>query len=89
MATIGNTVATHADVAKRLDPSGKIAKIFEVLNRYNPVVKDMLVLECNDGTGHKTRRDFGRRVTPGLGLGAAGACRFFTLALAGFSASKF
>jgi len=54
MATIGNTVATYADVAKRLDPSGKIAKIFEVLNRYNPVVKDMLVLECNDGTGHKT-----------------------------------
>ena len=54
MATIATTVSTYADVAKRMDPSGKLAGIVEILNRTNPVLDDALTKECNDGTGHKT-----------------------------------
>lgn len=54
MATLATEVSTYADVAKRLDPSGGIAGILEILNRSNPIIDDMLTRECNDGTGHKT-----------------------------------
>lgn len=54
MATLATTVSTYADVAKRLDPSGKIGGIVEILNRSNPVLDDMLTMQANDGTGHKT-----------------------------------
>lgn len=54
MATLATEVSTYADVAKRLDPSGGIAGILEILNRTNPILDDMLVKEANDGTGHRT-----------------------------------
>lgn len=54
MTTLATQVSTYADVAKRLDPSGAIAGILEILNKSNPILDDMLVMECNDGTGHKT-----------------------------------
>lgn len=54
MATLATQVSTYADVAKRLDPSGGISGILEILNRTNPVLDDMLVMEANDGTGHRT-----------------------------------
>ena len=54
MATIATSVSTYADVAKRTDPSGGIAGILEILNRSNPILDDMLTMEANDGTGHKT-----------------------------------
>lgn len=54
MATIATEVSTYADVAKRLDPSGGIAGIVEILNKSNPILNDMLVREANDGTGHRT-----------------------------------
>jgi hypothetical protein len=54
MATIASNVSTLADVAKRTDPDGKIAGILEILNRTNPILTDMLTMECNDGSGHKT-----------------------------------
>lgn len=55
MATLATEVSTYADVAKRMGPDGKgLAGIIEILNRSNPVLDDMLVKECNDGTGHKT-----------------------------------
>lgn len=54
MATIATEVSTYADVAKRMDPSGKLGGILEILNRTNPILDDMLVKEANDGTGHKT-----------------------------------
>lgn len=54
MAVLATTVASYADVLKRLDSSGKLGKILEILNKHNPVTKDMLAMECNDGTGHKT-----------------------------------
>ncbi len=54
MATLATSVSTYADVAKRMDPSGKLAGIVEMLQATNPVMDEMLVRECNDGTGHKT-----------------------------------
>jgi hypothetical protein len=54
MATLATQVSTYADVAKRLDPSGAISGILEILNRTNPILDDMLVKEANDGTGHRT-----------------------------------
>lgn len=54
MATLATEVSTYADVAKRLDPSGGISGIVEILNRTNPILDDMLVMEANDGTGHRT-----------------------------------
>ena len=54
MATIGNLNPTLADVAKRLDPNGKVDKIVELLNDTNPILQDMAMVECNDGSGHLT-----------------------------------
>ena len=54
MAIIGSTVATLADIAKRLDKDGKIDTIVELLSETNEVLDDMLFLEGNLPTGHKT-----------------------------------
>lgn len=54
MATIGNLNPTLSDVAKRLDPQGKVDVIVELLKQTNPIVDDMAVVECNDGSGHMT-----------------------------------
>ena len=54
MAVLATDVSSYADVLKRLDPTGKLAQILEILNKHNPTLKDMLTLECNDGTGHRT-----------------------------------
>jgi hypothetical protein len=42
------------DVAQRTDPSGKLAKIVEILAPQNGILEDVPFFECNDGTGHKT-----------------------------------
>lgn len=54
MATLGTDISTLADVAKRTDPNGAIADIVEILNASNPILTQMMVMECNDGSGHKT-----------------------------------
>jgi len=54
MATIGNLNPTLSDVAKRLDPAGKIDVIVELLKATNPILDDMTMVECNDGSGHMT-----------------------------------
>lgn len=54
MSTLGATVLTYADWAKRLDANGRVDKIVEILNQYNEILEDLLVRECNNGTGHKT-----------------------------------
>jgi hypothetical protein len=54
MATLGTTVLTYADWAKRLDDNYKIASIIELLSQTNEIMLDMLVLEGNLPTGHKT-----------------------------------
>lgn len=54
MPTIGNLNPTLMDVARRSDPDGKISTIVELLNETNEILNHMTVLECNDGTSHRT-----------------------------------
>src|ERR1700752_3688521 len=54
MATLGTTAITYADWAKRLDDGYKIARIIELLSQTNEILEDMLVIEGNLPTGHKT-----------------------------------
>ncbi len=54
MATLTNNVATLADWAKRLDPDGKVPTIIELLNQTNEILDDMLFMEGNLPTGHRT-----------------------------------
>ena len=54
MATIGNSVLTLADWAKRLDPDGKVPSIVELLSQSNEILDDMLWAEGNLPTGHRT-----------------------------------
>ena len=53
MATIGNTALTYADWAKRTE-DGSIAVIIEILSQTNEILDDIMVLEGNLPTGHKT-----------------------------------
>lgn len=54
MSTIGATVLTLLDWAKRLDPDGKVADVVELLSQENPVLDDILFKEGNLPTGHQT-----------------------------------
>lgn len=54
MATVGNTYLTLADVFKRTDADKQIAAVIELLAQTNPILQDMIVKECNDGTTHLT-----------------------------------
>lgn len=53
MATIGNTVLTLSDWAKRLDPTGKTSMIVEILEQTNEILDDMLMKEGNLPTGEQ------------------------------------
>lgn len=53
MATIGNTVLTLIDWAKRLDPDGSLPEIVELLQQTNEILMDMLWVEGNLPTGHR------------------------------------
>ena len=54
MAVIGSTALTYADWAKRLDDGYHVATIIELLSQTNEILDDMLVVEANLPTGHKT-----------------------------------
>src|SRR6266568_3888656 len=54
MATLGATALTYADWAKRLEDNYKVATIIELLSQTNEILDDMLVVEGNLPTGHKT-----------------------------------
>lgn len=54
MAGLNANALTLADWAKRLDPDGKTSSIVELLNQYNEVLDDMLWMEGNLPTGHRT-----------------------------------
>ena len=54
MATIGSTALTYADWAKRMDDGYKVAAIIELLSQTNEILDDMMVVEGNLPTGHKT-----------------------------------
>ena len=54
MATIGNSVLTLTDWAKRLDPDGKTAVVVDILSQTNEILSDMLFKEGNLPTGEQT-----------------------------------
>lgn len=54
MSALSSIHPTLLDVTKRLDPDGKIATIAEILNETNEVLDDMVWLEGNLQTGHRT-----------------------------------
>ena len=54
MATLATTHPTLLDVTKRLDPNGKIDTIAELLAETNEIIDDMVWIEGNLSTGHRT-----------------------------------
>lgn len=54
MAELGANVLTLKDWAKRIDPDGKTPSIVELLSQTNEVLDDMLWVEGNLPTGHRT-----------------------------------
>jgi len=54
MAALASTHPTLLDVQKRMDEHGNIAPIIEILNQTNDMLDDMVWVECNNGTAHKT-----------------------------------
>jgi len=54
MATLATTNLTLADWARRKDPNGKIDTIVELLGQTNEILEDMVFVEGNLETGHKT-----------------------------------
>lgn len=55
MAALAVTNPTLVDLAKRMDPDGKVTQyIAEILNETNEVLDDMVWLEGNLPTGHRT-----------------------------------
>lgn len=54
MATLSAQNPTLLDVAKRTDPNGNIDTIVELLNATNPILDDMVWLEGNLPTGHRS-----------------------------------
>jgi hypothetical protein len=54
MATLSSTALTLAEWATRLDSGGKPAAVIEMLGQTNEMLTDMLWMQCNDGTAHKT-----------------------------------
>lgn len=54
MTTLSTTNPTLLDVAKRLDPNGKIDTIVELMAAQNPILEDMTFIEGNLPTGHRT-----------------------------------
>lgn len=54
MAKIGDTALTLNDWGRRVDDGGKIMKIVEILNDTNEILDDLVFVEGNLPTGHKT-----------------------------------
>lgn len=54
MAALADTHPTLLDLKKRLDPDGRIASVVEILAQTNEVLADMVWIEGNLPTGHRT-----------------------------------
>lgn len=54
MAALITIHPTLLDVARRMDPDGKIATVAELLTETNEILQDMVWLEGNLPTGHRT-----------------------------------
>ena len=55
MATLPVTNPTLLDLANRMDPNGNIPDIIEMLHQQNDILDDMVWMEGNLPTGHKTK----------------------------------
>ncbi len=64
MATLGASNLTLADLAKRQDPSGKTARIVEMLSQTNEILTDMVWITGNLATGNQSVL---RTSLPGVG----------------------
>jgi hypothetical protein len=53
MATLSTTSLTLADWAKRLDPSGNVPVVAELLSQSNEILDDAVFMEGNLPTGHR------------------------------------
>lgn len=51
-AALSTTMPTLLDAIKRKNPDGTEAKIIELLKARDPMLEDMVVLECNGDDGH-------------------------------------
>ena len=54
MSALATTHPTLLDLAKRTDPDGRISDIVEILNQTNEILSDMVWVEGNLTTGHRT-----------------------------------
>ena len=54
MATLSDTHPTLLDLATRTDPDGRIAAVVELLNQTNEILPDMVWMEGNLATGHRS-----------------------------------
>jgi hypothetical protein len=54
MTVLASTAVTLADWAKRIDPSGNVDTVIEALSQSNEILDDMLWVEGNLPTGHRT-----------------------------------
>lgn len=54
MATLAVTNPTLLDLAKAMDPDGRIAPVVEILHETNEILEDMTWIEGNLPTGHRT-----------------------------------
>lgn len=54
MTAIASTSLTLADLARRQDAKGNIDDIVEILSEENEVLEDMVWMQCNNKTSHKT-----------------------------------
>lgn len=54
MSTLATTHPTLLDLTRRLDPNGKIDTIVEMLSQTNEILDDMVWVEGNLPTGHRT-----------------------------------
>ena len=54
MTTLAATHPTLLDVTRRLDPDGKIDMVAEILAQTNPILEDMVWVEGNLPTGHRS-----------------------------------
>lgn len=54
MSTLATKWPTLLDVAQATDPDGNIADVVEILNETNEILEDMVAVEGNLSTGHRT-----------------------------------
>jgi len=59
MATLSNTTMTLLDWAKNQSPDGTISTVIELLSQKNQILDDMLWMEGNLATGHRTTQRTG------------------------------